>query len=140
LLVGAPVTLLGELHRDADGLLTLRPWQGHTGGNEEPSGAVTTEYRRTSRERCAVPAPTSSALQPEAASSQMRSGNAAQSEPMLTGKVLVSDDPELLIVADEAAGTAVPPAPRSGCCRWRRTASANYLCNAGAAQFPAPPG
>lgn len=149
LLVGASVTLLGELHRDADGLLTLRPWQGHAGGaSEEPAGAAAAEARRTSREwsGCTLPAPTSSAFQPEAASSQPRSGNAAS---VLSGKVLVSDDPELLIVDDKAkppkaawgAGAATPPAPRSGCCRWRRTSSANYLCTAApAAQFPAPPG
>jgi len=143
LLVGASVTLLGELHRGADGLLTLRPWQGHVGGPEEPSGAVITEFWRTSWEQrgCAVPAPTTSALQAEAANSQVRNVNAAST---LSGKVLVSDDPELLIVADEVeaavaacgAAAAVAPAPRSGCFRRRRTATALYLCDT--AQLPAP--
>jgi len=141
LLVGASVTLLGELHRGADGLLNLRPWQGHVGGPEEPSVAVATESWRTSWERngCAVPAPTSSAPT-EAAYSQVRIANANT----LSGKVLVSDDPELLIVADEVeaalaacgATATVAPAPRSGCWRRRRAASANYLCDA--AQLPAP--
>mmetsp|Transcript_97907 Transcript_97907/g.193810 ORF Transcript_97907/g.193810 Transcript_97907/m.193810 type:complete len:669 (+) Transcript_97907:16-2022(+) len=148
LLVGASVTLLGELHRGADGLLTLRPWQGHTAGPKEPTSAVTTELTRTSWEPNSAVATESwrtswelNGCEAPATTWQAQSANTTN---MLSGKVLVSDDPELLIVAEEGASAvvasgasaALAPPPRSGCWRRCRTVSANYLRNA--AQLPPP--
>lgn len=87
LLAGAVVTLVGELHRAADGSLSMRPWQhgrAATSCPQQPSD----ERWRTSWERS-----------PPAASGQIEN----------VEKVLVSDDPSLMAPAAEPQAPAAEP-------------------------------
>lgn len=111
--VGALVSLVGELHRDADGTLALRPWAGDAG---TPSGGAARgfagafgakrELWRTSWEAACQPAHVDSddeALDPK------RPGAAARppAEPRFE-KVLVSDDRRLFTGAGDAGAFEVP--------------------------------
>jgi hypothetical protein len=83
LLVGAQVTLVGELHRASDGTLTLRPKDGNGGGGDVPSHSR--ERWLTSWE-CGIPGCVGAA--PDC--------SAPPGAPDLRiDKVLTSDDPKL---------------------------------------------
>mmetsp|Transcript_9251 Transcript_9251/g.20669 ORF Transcript_9251/g.20669 Transcript_9251/m.20669 type:complete len:826 (-) Transcript_9251:143-2620(-) len=94
--VGACVTVVGELHRAADGTLSLQPWQvmdrsGERGGGIERVTSVSAPWA-TSWECGGVE-------QQHAESSQSRAAQAwagTGQGDMATRKVLASDDPQLL--------------------------------------------
>jgi len=85
LLVGAAVTLVGELHRSAEGQLSLQPWKQRA--DHEPW--------RTSWERCDSPCEFEIG----------KTGQSSDASGLPTGKVFVSDSPSLILhgrVAKEA--------------------------------------
>jgi hypothetical protein len=86
LFVGAHVTLVGELHRGADGALTLRPMHGNGGAGAVPHSR---ERWLTSWECSGVP--------PSCVGGEGRGGAVGAGAPEIRiEKVLVSDDPKLL--------------------------------------------
>lgn len=103
LLVGSVITLIGELHRGADGALTLRPLQGRDTTGKSRRGSGKHECWRTSWELGGCEA--HDALPQR----EGRYGGAAAVPSFAapteapSDKVLASDDPELLGKGDSSA-------------------------------------
>lgn len=104
LFVGAVVTLVGELHRGADGTLTLRPLQSNS------KAAVSSQTPGTPRLR---------SILTEKLRASWDRGGATQWDQAPGGrtsqKVLISDDPTLL-----DTGTQMPGKPRAVMCKCRQ--------------------
>mmetsp|Transcript_11285 Transcript_11285/g.21349 ORF Transcript_11285/g.21349 Transcript_11285/m.21349 type:complete len:667 (-) Transcript_11285:196-2196(-) len=103
LLVGSVITLIGELHRGADGALTLRPLQGSDRTGKSRRGSAKHECWRTSWELGGCEA-TDAPPQREG----RYGGAAAAAAPLATpaeapsDKVLASDDPQLIGTGDNS--------------------------------------
>mmetsp|Transcript_116341 Transcript_116341/g.248853 ORF Transcript_116341/g.248853 Transcript_116341/m.248853 type:complete len:746 (-) Transcript_116341:72-2309(-) len=99
LLVGATVTVVGELHRSADGALSLRPWHGDGEGKSTAAGlAAQQESWRTSWERggCEAVDAVETACTQTSPKSIPHQAPEPEVPEMLAAKVFVSDDPLLL--------------------------------------------
>lgn len=104
LLVGAVATVVGELHRGADGALSLRPLQGST--SDISRGATAFEPWRTSWEQpgCEIgTAMLADHINHAAAGTSIEA--TVEDAAAITDNILVSDDPELLSSAALCRGS-----------------------------------